>query len=211
VSKLRVVGAGLGRTGTHSLKLALEELLGAPCHHMVEVFQHPEQVAYFRAAMEGKTPDWDELFAGYAATVDWPSCAFWPELAEHYPDAIVLLSTRRDAEAWYKSAIETIFATAGDPGAEQQNPVIAMAAAVSRHRFCDDVTDKAKAIAAYERHNAAVRAAVPKERLVDWQPDQGFSPICAALGLPVPGTPFPHVNTTEEFQAHARARRAERP
>ena len=77
MSGLRVVGAGLGRTGTHSLKVALEELLGAPCHHMVEVFQHPEQAQHFRGAVEGRMPDWDALFAGYAATVDWPSCAFW--------------------------------------------------------------------------------------------------------------------------------------
>src|SRR5215831_5247855 len=113
MSKLRVVGAGIGRTGTHSLKLALEILLGAPCHHMVEVFQHPEQARYFREAVQGKMPNWDEVFAGYAAAVDWPSCAFWPELAAAYPDAIVLLSTRRDGETWFKSAIDTIFATAG--------------------------------------------------------------------------------------------------
>jgi hypothetical protein len=170
---------------------------------MVEVFQHPEQIAYFRAAVDGRMPNWGELFANYAATVDWPSCAFWPEISAAFPDAIVLLSTRRDAEAWFKSATDTIFATIGQPG-EQENPVLAMAAAVAKHRFCDDLTDKAKAMAAYARHNAAVRAAVPKERLVDWRPEQGWGPICAALRLPVPTTPFPHVNTTAEFQARRR-------
>src|SRR5438105_250833 len=109
---LRVVGAGLGRTGTMSLKLALERLLGAPCYHMVEVFSHPEHVPAWHAAAQGRMPDWDQLFAGYAAAVDWPSAAFWPELIEAYPEALVVLSVR-DSESWWQSAHETIFATVG--------------------------------------------------------------------------------------------------
>ncbi|MCW3097333.1 MAG: hypothetical protein JWL77_2951, partial [Chthonomonadaceae bacterium] len=91
---LRVVGAGLGRTGTHSLKLALERLLGAPCHHMVEVFQHPEQVTVWNAAAHGTVPDWKEFLGGYAAAVDWPAAGFYPELMEAFPDALVVLSVR---------------------------------------------------------------------------------------------------------------------
>src|ERR1051325_4107204 len=105
--KMRVVGAGLGRTGTMSLKLALEKLLGAPCHHMLEVFQHPEQVPIWNAAAHGTLPDWSQFLADYAATVDWPSAAFWPELMEAYPDALVILSVR-DTQAWWDSAHETI-------------------------------------------------------------------------------------------------------
>src|SRR5262245_3217336 len=102
---LRVVGAGLGRTGTMSLKIALERLLGAPCYHMIEVFQHPEHVAFWHEAALGRMPDWDQLFAGYAAAVDWPSAAFWPELMEAYPDALVVLSVR-DTQSWWQSAHE---------------------------------------------------------------------------------------------------------
>jgi Sulfotransferase domain len=206
MTKLRVVGAGVGRTGTHSLKLSLERLLGGPCHHMTETQQHPEQVAPFRVAAEGVMPDWDELLRGYVATVDWPTAAFWRELAAAYPDAIVLLSTRRDAAAWWKSANETIFVGMRS-GPPYSTPMLDMAATLVRARFCADVSDQAAAIAAYERHNAAVRAEVPKERLVEWQPGDGWAPLCRALGVPVPDEPFPHVNTTEEFQARVRQHR----
>src|SRR5579883_1954803 len=105
---LRLVGAGLGRTGTHSLKIALEQLLGAPCYHMVEVFNHPEHVAQWQAAANGEPADWDFVFQDYAATVDWPSASFYEEIMTQYPDAVVLLSTRSDAEAWWKSYSNTI-------------------------------------------------------------------------------------------------------
>src|SRR5690348_10458482 len=104
---LRVIGAGCGRTGTMSLKLALERLLGAPCYHMVEVFAHPEHVPDWHAAALGNMPDWNALFAGYAAAVDWPASAFWPELSAAFPDALVVLSVR-DAQSWWQSAHETI-------------------------------------------------------------------------------------------------------
>src|SRR5262245_30449351 len=116
---LRVVGAGLGRTGTMSLKVALERLLGGPCHHMMEVFAHPEQVPYWRAAARGDMPDWNQVFAGYAAGVDWPMCAYWKEIATAFPDALVLFSVR-DADGWWKSASETIFK--GMHLAEQRMP-----------------------------------------------------------------------------------------
>jgi hypothetical protein len=97
---LQVVGAGLGRTGTHSLKLALERLLGGPCYHMVEVFGHPEHVDVWRRAALGETVDWDALFDGYVACVDWPGGSFWHELADAYPEAPILLSTRDSADTW---------------------------------------------------------------------------------------------------------------
>ncbi|HVY49217.1 MAG TPA: sulfotransferase [Minicystis sp.] len=205
MTNLRVVGAGLGRTGTHSLKIALERLLGGKCHHMVEVLENPHQVAPFRAAAEGAMPDWRSVLAGYVATVDWPTCAFWRELAAEHPDAIVLLSTRRDAAAWWKSANETIFVGMRQ-GPPYPMPMLDMAATLVKARFCADVSDREAAIAAYERHNAAVRAEVPKHRLLAWQPGDGWEPLCKALGVPVPDEPFPHVNTTEEFQAHVKQR-----
>ena len=93
----RVVGAGLGRTGTHSLKLALEQLLGGPCYHMSETFGRPADIPVWHAAANGQMPDWPTFLADYTATVDWPACAFWRPLADEYPDAIVLLSTRSSA------------------------------------------------------------------------------------------------------------------
>ncbi len=199
---LRIVGAGLGRTGTMSLKNALEKLLGAPCHHMVELFTHPEQVKYWDSASRGVMPDWDEVFKGYAAMVDWPGCAYWPEISAKYPDAIVLLSTRDSAETWWKSANATIFQGINDvnaarpPGMEEwRNAVLRM----FESRFTSRIDDKASAIAAYEKHNAEVRRRVPKHRLLEYQPGMGWEPLCKALGVPVPSDPYPHVNTTEEF------------
>lgn len=191
---LRVVGAGLGRTGTLSLKLALERLLGGPCYHMLEVFEHPAHVAQWHAAARGEPPDWRELLAGYRAAVDWPASAFWPELARAFPDALVLLSVR-DADAWWRSAEKTIFPTIGRAAGEWRAMIDALFAA----RFTPHVDDRAAATEAYERHNARVREEVPAHRLLEWRPGDGWEPLCAALELPVPDEPFPHANTTEEF------------
>jgi hypothetical protein len=195
---LRVIGSGLGRTGTNSLKLALEQLLGAPCYHMLEVFPRPEHLGVWTAAGRGQPVDWDALFAGFVAAVDWPAGAFWELLAAKYPDAIILHSERSDAETWFKSASATIFAPRPEPAPP---PVRDMMDAVIGAHFTRDRENKAAAIAAYERHNAHVRATAPKDRLVLWKPGDGWEPICKALGVPVPATRFPHVNTTEEFRA----------
>jgi hypothetical protein len=201
---LRVVGAGLGRTGTHSLKVALEQLLGAPCYHMLEVFQHPESVPVWQDAVDGKPVDWYALMQGYAAAVDWPVVAFWRELADAFPDAIVLLSTRSSADAWWKSANETIFEITrrhgfDDPQLQAQGRMVAGLF----ERFTPEWSnaDGAAARRAYDEHNANVRATVPATRLVDWQPGDGWEPICRALDVPVPDEPFPHVNTTDDFRA----------
>src|SRR5687768_4747018 len=105
---LKVVGAGLGRTGTHSLKEALERLLGGPCYHMIEVFGRPDDIPTWHAAANGEMPPWNEFLAEFHAAVDWPAAAFWPELSEANPEAIILLSTR-DTEGWWRSADQTIF------------------------------------------------------------------------------------------------------
>lgn len=195
---LRVVGAGLGRTGTHSLKIALQRLLGGPCYHMTETFAHPEHVPLWLAAMRSEPVDWPALFDGYEATVDWPGAAVWREISAAYPDALVLLSTRRTSDEWYTSASRTIFP------AQESAPPPGMAEwrAMSRAmfgRFTPDWRDAEATKAAYERHNAEVRAQVPAGRLVDWQPADGWGPLCAALGVPEPDEPFPVTNTTEEF------------
>jgi hypothetical protein len=200
---LRVVGAGLGRTGTHSLKLALEQLLGAPCYHMIEVFQHLDHVPLWQQAAEGSMPDWTALFDGYAAAVDWPVASFWREVSEAYPDALILFSVR-DPDAWWKSAHATIFeATARrvDDEAVERSPWDRMIATMWRERFTDAITDADAAKRAYVAHNDDVRRTAPPERLLEWSPGDGWVPICERLGVPVPDAPFPHSNTTEEFRA----------
>ena len=196
---LRVIGAGVGRTGSHSLKLALEQLLGEPCYHMLEVFGKPDHVAEWTRAVHDEQPDWDLIFGGYAAAVDWPTAAFYPELMQECPDAVVLLSERTDAEAWWRSASETIFAaiervSAAAPDLER------MLFDLLATRFTPDWRDHDASVAAYTRHNAEVRERVPPDRLVTWTTGDGWGPICAALGVPEPSEPFPHVNTTAQFR-----------
>lgn len=199
---LRVIGAGLGRTGTMSLKGALERLLGAPCYHMIEVFPRPAHFGLWTAAARGEPVDWHALFDGFQATVDWPASAFWKEIAQAFPEALILLSTRDSAEAWWKSASETIF---GIATADRSNPVAKMVDAIFEARFTKAIDDRDAAIAAYERHNADVRATAPRDRLVEWTPKDGWGPLCKALGVAVPAEPFPHVNTTDEFKARVAA------
>jgi hypothetical protein len=195
---LKVVGAGVGRTGTHSLKIALEQLLGGSCHHMVEVFAHPEEIAVWTDAIDGKPVDWGALMSGYTAQVDWPGGSFWPELSAANPDALVLLSTR-DPDKWYTSCSNTIFGgmrAMADGGDEWMSAMLRLL----KERFSDEIEDRDAMTAAYERHNEAVRAAIPKERLLDWTPSDGWEPICERLNLPVPSEPFPVTNTTKEFR-----------
>ncbi|MHB8463289.1 MAG: sulfotransferase family protein [Acidimicrobiales bacterium] len=197
---LRIVGAGVGRTGTHSLKLALEQLLGGPCYHMLELFPRIEHVGLWHQAIRGEGADWDTLLAGFVAAVDWPAAAVWSDLAAANPDAIVLLSVRDSPEAWWASFSQTILPVIErwpTPGFEGwQAMAVDMIA-----RLTPDYSDPAKTMAAYEAHNQAVRGAVAPSRLVEWRPGNGWGPICAALGVPIPADPFPHVNTTDEFRA----------
>jgi hypothetical protein len=201
---LQLVGAGLGRTGTTSLKAALEQLLDGPCYHMMEVFGRPEAATMWRDAVDGDLPDWNEVFADYRAAVDWPVAGFWRELSAAFPDAPVLLSTR-DTDGWWKSASQTIFPAivreppAGSPVALEREMIFELFDV----RFTPGWQDEATAKAAYEEHNDAVRAAIPADRLVEWHPGDGWGPLCAALDLPVPDAPYPHVNTTDEFRQMA--------
>ena len=194
---LQVVGAGLGRTGTMSLKLALEQLLGGRCYHMFETHERPEDGDVWLAAGRGEMPDWNEFFADYVATVDWPSCDFWREQSDANPDALVLLSVRESADAWWTSANATIFQSLqrtpgpGDPPFWQ--------AEFFRDRI-PTFRDEDAAKAYYEAHNANVRATARPDRLLEYVAGSGWDPLCSALGLPVPDVPYPHTNTTDEFR-----------
>jgi hypothetical protein len=194
---LSVIGAGLGRTGTASLKVALEILGFGRCHHMSEVFGSPEQIDLWTRAAAGK-PDWPATFKGYGAAVDFPTSAFWRELAAFYPDAKIILSLR-DPEKWYESTQETILS----PLAAKSMPQMPFAPVVRDvvWRFFDDrIHDHDHMIATFNRHNEAVRREIPKERLLAFDAKDGWGPLCAFLGKPIPKEPFPRVNSKEDMR-----------
>jgi hypothetical protein len=194
---LKVIGAGLGRTGTHSLQLALQQLLGGPCYHMLEVIADPEvKVPQWMDAMDGKA-DWDKIMKGYVASVDWPASAFWRELADEYPEAPVLLSTRASTEQWFKSFRSTILEVMLRDAVNGDSP---MPLRMMDERFTPDWRNFEACKAAYDKHNAEVRATIPADRLIDWRPGDGWGPICAKLGVSVPSDEFPHANTTDDFR-----------
>ncbi|MDP8910910.1 MAG: sulfotransferase family protein [Actinomycetota bacterium] len=197
---LDVIGAGLPRTATKSLQLALRRLLSAPCYHMHEVFERLDHVRVWQAALDGVPPDWNVFLSDYAATVDWPGSAFWRELAAANPDAVVVLSTRDSPESWWRSADRTILDVArrGEQPPELA-PWLRLFLDLLRTRLGARWDDPETAMAAYERHNEEVRAAVARDRLVDWRAEDGWAPLCGALGVPIPEEPFPHVNTTAEW------------
>lgn len=214
---LRVIGAGLGRTGTLSLKLALERLGFAPCEHMVNLFADRERVGRWLEAARrkeaGEPIDWQGLFGGYGATVDWPGVFFWRELVAAYPDAKVVL-TVRDPERWWASAADTILRV-NEPKGPDGRPLPLDPSVVERRKLLDPMlravlfegtfggraADRAAAIEVFRRHNAAVRAEVPADRLLVYEVKQGWGPLCAFLGVPAPEEAFPHVNDTASFRA----------
>ena len=199
---LDIIGAGFGRTGTNSLKWALEELGFAPCHHMVEVIGNPAQVALWAAAARGEAADWDRVFAGYRAQVDWPGAHYWRELAARYPEAKVILSLR-SPESWHKSVMSTIYPalveglTHEDEGrrlhAEMAYEIIV------QQQFDGRLDDPEHAMAVFRRHNEAVKKEIPPERLLVFEAKDGWAPLCRFLGVPEPTTPYPSRNSSQAF------------
>jgi hypothetical protein len=197
---LRVIGAGLPRTGTHSLKLALERLLGGRCYHMSEIPGHPFDLGpEWDRALTGGTSDWDRLLHGYVATVDWPASMFWRELNEINPDALVLLSMRDNAETWWQSLNETILPVARQGLAPDWKEGRGLLDLFERFTGRTDWDDPAALMAAYQRHSDEVRQSIPPDRLLVWKASEGWPPLCSALDLPVPDEPFPWVNRRSEW------------
>lgn len=206
---MRLIGAGLPRTGTSSLREALGQLLGGPVYHMHEAFAHPEHAPIWVAAINGAPPDWHAFLAGYVAGVDTPFSSCWRDLAAAYPDAPLLLSHRGSAEAWYRSMDATVLARTREvwtAEGDETDPMTPLFRVMFKDVFTDPA-DPDQVKAGYERRLAAVRAEIGSDRLIEWQPGDGWEPICAALGMPVPNMPFPHKNTTADFATHARKMR----
>jgi Sulfotransferase domain len=229
---LKVIGAGFGRTGTMSLKLALEQLGFGPCYHMAEVMTRPGHDTMWLALARGETSDWRAILDGFNATVDWPSTYFWRRLAADNPDAKIVL-TLRDAEAWYRSAAATIFGRmlefealraealrAGELGGGELRGGSGLEALdPGRRRHMEMVNtiivqdtfggslDKENAIRVFAAHNDAVRREVPPARLLVYEAGQGWEPLCHFLGVAVPDAPYPRVNSTSDFAAQFPKRR----
>lgn len=198
---LKVIGAGYPRTGTSSLKLALEQLGFGRCHHMREIIMDPPSAALWVQAAEGH-PDWERIFEGYQSCTDAPGCSFWRELADYYPDAKVLLSVR-DPDSWFESTQATVFSEAM-LGMANGTPLETFFAKVVVPEFGDRIHDRDFMLAQFERRRQEVIAAIPAPRLLVFDVREGWEPLCAWLGVPVPDTPFPRENSREEM-AHFRA------
>ncbi len=209
---MKIIGAGLGRTGTMSLQAALQQLGFGPCHHMTEVFAHPEQVEGWMSAARGEYVDWKWFLRDYESTVDFPGCAFYKQMMEAFPDAKVLLSVR-DPERWYDSCRETIFAIGHKlpmrwigPYMPKVGPIMRMAnQVVWEQMFEGRFLDRDFAIARYQQHVDEVIRHVPADKLLVFDVKQGWEPLCKFLGVPVPdGVPFPHLNDADEFKKRIR-------
>ena len=196
---LEVIAAGLGRNATFSMKFALEKLGFGPCHHMSEVFANGrQQVPLWIAASQGN-PDWDAIFAGFRSCSDYPSASYWRELADHYPDAKVVLTTR-NPDSWFDSVSETIFSPRMLDSLKG-SPVEVMLNGVIFDHFDRDITDRAYMTDWYVKRNREVVDTLPPERLLQFHPKMGWQPLCDFLGVAVPDVPFPRVNSRDELGA----------
>jgi Sulfotransferase domain len=208
---VKVIGAGFGRTGTWSLKVALEMLGFGPCYHMTEVFAHPGHADLWVSAWREELVDWEGVVGDYEVSVDWPACTFYEELMDQNPGAKVLLSVR-DPESWYESTRATVYelsklldsSTLARLVFGLSSLLVFGGFAGGRSSLVNDIIwqgtfhghfeDKAYAIEVYNQHNDEVKRRVPPERLLVYEVKEGWEPLCAFLGIPVPEEPFPRLN-----------------
>ena len=191
---LKIIGAGFGRTGTESMKLALELLGYTPCYHMLEVLKNPEAEKYWRKAVVENSFNWDYVFQDYQAAVDWPSAYYWKELSEFYPEAKVIL-TIRPAEDWYESFSKTILEVikkGNDPKALGKT-------LIADQVFHGKPDNRDFAIEMFEKNTQEVQAAIPKDRLLTYHVGSGWGPLCEFLGNDIPDQAYPRTNSTQEF------------
>ena len=192
---LKVIGAGLARTGTASLKVALEQLGVGRCYHMTDVLQNPPRAKVWVDAANGNR-DWDEIFADYGATVDYPGATFWEELADHYPDAKILL-TIRDPNKWFESTNETVMSPELIKFIKK-SPFGELMQRIIFDTLDNRMHEREFMVSYFEKRTADIIASVPADRLLVFQVKEGWGPLCEFLGVPVPDGDFPRVNSREE-------------
>jgi len=196
---MHIIGAGFGRTGTTSLQKALEELLGGRCYHMKDIMTNRVQLDAWHDFAVGRTPalDWKLLFEGYTAAVDCPVCLYYKELMNVFPEAKVIL-TLRDSESWWKS-FNRLMSLVGKARllcfmSRRLRMIARFTDTIIIENAFDGRLEKEHCMRIFESHNAAVRTTVPSERLLEYDVQQGWQPLCDYLGLTVPDKPFPHLN-----------------
>lgn len=195
-----VIGTGIGRTGTYSLKLAINELGIGPCHHMEEVLHNMRvQVPLWSAALGG-SPDWQAIYSGYRSAVDWPTACFFRELLTAYPTAKFVL-THRNPERWADSFGATIYKLIADrdQAPSEMKEWVEMAAGVVAKTGFPDGLDRDGLIKAFSAHNEAVKNAIPADQLLVYEVKDGWGPLCEFLGRPIPFSSFPRTNDRAEF------------
>lgn len=196
---LRVIGAGLPRTGTTTLKAALEILLGGTCYHMDEAVERPGDLERWYAVVGGDTSLLPAIVGDCVAAVDWPTAGYWPELAELHPDALILLSVRDDARAWWASMDVTVMGAFRRVSDRVGDEFFAMLHGLWGRTLGEATDDAETAMALYDAYVDRVRATVPADRLLEWNPKDGWAPLCDALGTAVPDGPLPRLNTREDW------------
>lgn len=192
---LEVIGTGLGRTGTESMRFALEELGFDPCHHMRQVYTDDGQMRLWaEVAVAGRSPRWEALFEGFRAAVDWPSVLYWRELVQVYPQAKVVL-TYRSPESWWRSYEKTLLNVVKDL------PSHDLTRRLLEQSFEGRPLDREHCIRTYEAHVREVIDTVPAERLLVHNLGDGWGPLCDHLGVPVPKKPYPRTNAGAVFRS----------
>lgn len=202
---LQVIGVGFGRTGTFSLKKALDLLGLGPTHHMYEVRRSAVQTARWLTVAKGAAPDFELLFEGFNAQVDWPGSLYWRDLVHANPQAKVILN-HRDPEKWYDSIAQTILPASElgrtlDTTQQNRDGSEIIYRLVLEGLFEGRMDDRDFAIGKFVTHIEEVRALVPSERLLELTPGDGWSQLCDFLGCPVPDAPYPKGNSVADFRA----------
>ncbi|GAA6186160.1 sulfotransferase family protein [Aliiglaciecola sp. NS0011-25] len=192
---IKIIGAGMGRTGTASLKVALETLGLGQCYHMTEVLKNPKTATDWSNAAEGNA-DWDKIFNGYTATVDNPGCNYWKELADYYPQGKVIL-TVRDADKWFESTSETIHSSAF-AGFIKNSSFGEMVQKTVWDIMENRMDDRKYMIDFFNNRTAEIIDYIAPERLLVYKVSEGWEPLCNFLDIPVPDTEFPRINSRDE-------------
>ena len=197
---MKVIGSGFGRTGTLSMKVALEQLGFGPCYHMEEVVKRPKHIQLWHDVAYGKRVDWHTLFNNFQATVDFPASVVYRELMETFP-AAKIIHTVRDPERWYDSTYETIYQTNSvfPKWLQKVVPLVSRFTEMERrliwqNLFEGNFENRQWAIKIFHQHTENVKRTVPADRLLIFNVKEGWEPLCQFLGVPAPDTPFPHMN-----------------